>query len=112
MKEKKEYTDDLPGRMYTFFCSYADIGAPSFSKFARAAGYTLAELMSFRERKEFMRACEECSEIRRDYLIDQALAKKQDASMTKFILSSEFGMGEPREQDDGGRLEVHLEVIG
>ncbi len=112
MKEKSKYTDDLPGKMYTFFRSYVGIGAPSFSKFAREVGLTLAELMSFRERRTFMRACEECSEIRRDYLIDQALAKKQDASMTKFILSSEFGMGEPPVCDDGGRLEVHLEVIG
>ena len=64
------------------------------------------------QKKEFRRACEECSEIRRDYLIDSALGKKQDASMTKFILSAEYGMGEERESLGTEPLTVTVEVVG
>ena len=92
--KKAKYTSDLPRRLYTYFAGYSGMGAPSLSKFARESGVTHADLLRFREKYgEFRRACEECSEIRRDYLIDNALSKKQDASITKFILSAEFGMG-------------------
>lgn len=103
---------ELARKMYRYFISYTDVGAPSFSKFARSVGMTYAELMNLGENEEIKRACEECSEIRRDYLIDMALAKKQDASMTKFILTSEFGMGEHERSDGDGRLDLRLEVIG
>ena len=95
--------------MYTFFRSYSDIGAPSIAKFAGSIGATVAEVESFRGHREFERAYRECSEIRRDYLIDNALCKRFDASLTKFLLSTEYGMGE--DTGDGGALEVRLEVI-
>ena len=95
--------------MYTFFRSYSDVGAPSIAKFAGSIGATVAEVESFRQHSEFERAYRECSEIRRDYLIDNALCKRFDASLTKFLLSTEFRMGE--DTDDGGGLEVRVEVI-
>ena len=77
--------------MYLYFVGYQEsIGAPSFSKFARSIGITLEELKSFRRRREFDAAWRECSEIRRDYLIDMALSKRADASFTKFIYAIEY----------------------
>ena len=86
-KYKKEY-----GRMmYLYFTGYGEsVGAPSFSKFARSIGITLEDLKSFRKKREFDAAWRECSEIRRDYLIDMALSKRADASFTKFIYAIEY----------------------
>ena len=105
-----KYKPDLPKLLYTFFISYTDTGAPSFSKFARSIGATMEEIENFKKYGEFERAWRECSEIRRDYLIDSALARRHDPSFTKFLLSSEYGMGEKEHKDDGS-LEVKLEVI-
>ena len=73
--------------MYTFFCGFEGSEAPSFSKFARSIGVTLRELEGYRKHKQFDLAYQECSEIRRDYLIDRALIKRYDASFVKFLLS-------------------------
>ena len=103
----------MPRRLYTYFTGYSGMGAPSLSKFARELGITHADVLRFKEKYgEFRRACEECSEIRRDYLIDNALGKKQDASMTRFILSAEFGMGEDRDTTPQEPLSVTVEVLG
>ena len=76
--------------MYSFFISYDGVGAPpSFEKFARSIGTTLSVLLSFRKRAKFDAAYRECCEIRRDYLIDGALAKRFDSSFTKYLLDSE-----------------------
>ena len=110
-KNQLKYTVDLPRRLYTFFLSYQDTGAPSFSKFARSIGATLYDIEMFRRHGEFERAYQECSEIRRDYLIDNGLVKRFDSSFTKFILSSEYGMGDKDASVDK-ELNVTLEVIG
>lgn len=92
--------------MYSYFISYNEpIGAPSFSKFARRSSLTLEALTSFRKHKEFDAAWRECSEIRRDYLIDSALSKRMDASFTKFILS-DFESTEDAEEKIHFTLEV------
>ncbi len=106
-KAKKEYKSDLPRRMYGFFITYSDIGAPSFQKFAKSIGATTADIERFRQKKEFERAYRECCEIRRDYLIDHALCNKFDAGFTKFLLSSEGG-GKNAEEDR--ELVLKLEV--
>ena len=111
MRKRTKYDPTLPKRMYTYFSSYKDAGAPSFDKFARSVGLTLAELEELRGKKELERAYRECNEIRRDYLIDTALAKRADASVAKFLLTVEYGMGKEEEKDDAGRLEVTLEVV-
>ncbi len=101
----------MPRRLYTFFSCYSDKkSAPSFAKFARSVGATLEEIMEFRRHEEFERAYKECNEIRRDYLIDQALTKQFDPSLVKFLLTTEFGMGEKEEICDTG-LDVTLTVI-
>ena len=110
-RKKTKYTDDLPGRMYAFFRNYSDIGAPSFLKFAASVNITLADLESFREKDKFDRAYRECSEIRRDYLIDNGLTKRFDSSFTKFILNSEFRMGEEKISDEERNIQLTLEVI-
>ncbi len=108
---KKRYTSDLPKKLYTFFIGYSEtLGAPSFAKFARSIGATCQDIQRFRKYAEFERAYEECNEIRRDYLIDNALCKKFDSSLTKFLLSEEFGMGEKKSEEDR-ELELTLEVL-
>jgi hypothetical protein len=107
----KKYDDELPRRLYSFFLSYQDAGAPSISKFARSIGVTCADIESYRTHREFERAYNECNEIRRDYLIDNALSKRFDASLTKFILCAEFGMGEKKENDCDKNLDVTIEVL-
>ena len=112
MKKKAKYNGRLPHQLYTFFTSFSDVGAPSFGKFARSVGLTLADVERFRSHREFDRAYRECNEIRRDYLIDNALTKRFDSSLTKFLLSSEYGMGDAPADGDHGKLEVTLEVVG
>ena len=110
-KRQSKYTKDLPRKLYTFFLNYDGPGVPSFSKFARSIGVTLADIERYRRRGEFERAYQECSEIRRDYLIDNGLVKRFDSSFTKFLLSTEYGMGD-KDADTDRELTVTLEVIG
>ena len=99
------YSGDYPKRMYIFFKSYSDLsGAPSFVKFAESIGVTLADLERFRAHYEFDRSYRECSEIRRDYLIDNALTRRFDPSFVKFLLDNESC------SDEGENLSVRIEV--
>ena len=106
---KKGYAKDLPRRLYTFFVGYDDErSAPSLQKFARANGYTTEELLAFRRHSDFDRAIRECSEIRRDYLIDRGLTKRFDASFVKYLLDGEET--EEKSAEDSS-LAVTLEVL-
>ena len=109
---KKKYTCDLPRKMYTFFKNYSDAGAPSFMKFAISIGATLDDIERYRKHSEFDRAYRECSEIRRDYLIDNGLSRRSDPSFTKFILTSEFRLGDDGINDEERNVQLTLEVIG
>ena len=112
MKRKRQavYESDLPRRMYSYFSAFAESGAPSFSKFARLTGLTLEDIERFRSHKKFDRAYRECSEIRRDYLIDAGLTKRCDPSLVKYLLGAEFKMGEDI-PSDSGQLSIRLEVV-
>ena len=111
-KRQTRYTKDLPRKLYTFFLNYDSPGVPSFSKFARSIGITLEELEACRKHGEFERAYQECSEIRRDYLIDNGLVKRFDSSFTKFLLTTEYGMGDDKGADIDNEMKVTVEVIG
>ena len=111
-KNHSKYTNDLPRRIYTFFLNYDGPGAPSYSKFARSIGATLADVEGYRKHAKFESAYRECSEIRRDYLIDNGLVKRFDSSLTKFLLASEYGMGDDKDKEVDKELTVTLEVIG
>ncbi len=111
-KNSSKYASDLPRRLYTFFLGYDGPGAPSFSKFARSIGATLSDIERYRGHGEFERAYQECSEIRRDYLIDNGLVKRFDSSFTRFILNSEYGMGDAKVTDEDKEIKVTLEVVG
>jgi hypothetical protein len=88
--KKRRYRASLPREMYLYFVSFDEqVGAPSFSKFARKIGVSLGELEAMREHVHFDEAYRECSEIRRDYLIDRALTKRFDPSLVKYLLESE-----------------------
>lgn len=97
---------EMAGKMYRYFISYEDRGAPSFAKFARSVGVTVADLQSFRRRKRFEKAYRECQEIRRDYLIDRALDKRFDPSFVKFLIST----SDEKDDDQVGEVNFHLEV--
>ena len=97
--------------MYEFFRGYSEPGVPSFAKFAQSTGFTVDELSAFRAEAEFERSWRECAEIRKDLLIDAALIKRFDSSLTKFLLGAEFGLGGEDSTADN-RLEVTLEVLG
>ena len=87
---KGRYRRTLPREMYLYFTGFDEqAGAPSFSKFARRIGASLGELEEMRRHKKFDEAYRECSEIRRDYLIDRALTKRFDPSLVKYLLESE-----------------------
>ena len=111
-KNHSKYTKDLPRRVYAFFLNYDGPGAPSFSKFARSIGATLSDVERYRKHSEFDRAYRECDEIRRDCLIDGGLLKRFDSSFTKFVLTSEFSMGDGKGSDEDKDIRVTLEVIG
>ena len=110
-KRKKGFSSELPKKMYLYFLGYSDVGAPSFGKFARSIGITLLQLESFKKNGKFEKAWRECSEIRRDYLIDSALTKRHDSSFTKFLLQAEYGMDGPLPTDEESALAVTLEVL-
>ena len=105
MKKNKGYYRGIEKDMYLFFIGYDEMGAPSFSKFARRIGLTLAELESFRKKKLFNKAYAECSEISRDYLKDTALTKRHDPSFVKYLLDTEESPG------DTGDIKFTLEVV-
>lgn len=110
-RRKPRYEKDLPKRLYRFFLRCVSSGElPSLGKFARENRLTLEELKSFESRKEMARAVRECNEIRRDYLIDQALCKRADSSLVKFLLVAEYGMGEKSESGEDD-LSVTLTVV-
>lgn len=109
-RAKAKYTPDLPRKMYSYFTGYTGSGAPSFTAFAVAMGMTLADLNRLRSHRELDRSYAECNEIRRDYLINMALSKRNDPTFTRYLLGAEYRMGEDDEQEDR-RLEVTVEVI-
>ncbi len=111
MKTNK-YSKEMPRRMYTFFRDYNGDGVPSFSKFALSSGLTLEGLHEMRRHPKFDEAYRECLEIRRDRLIDAALSKRHDSSLTKFLLSAEYKMGEQTAPAGENGIELTLEVIG
>ncbi len=93
--------------MYTYFSTYDDArGAPSFSKFARLCGVTVKELSEYRRHRKFDSAWQECTEIRRDYLIDLAISKRADGSFVKFLLQEAEGCDKSDEA-----LELLLTVV-
>ncbi|GEM_PF-2471087 len=101
---------DLPKKMYTYFLHFDDAsGAPSFGKFAASVGLLPEDIEKFREKTKFDCAYRACNEIRRDYLIDRALCRRFDPSFVKFLLSTEFGMGEESQPDRD--LAVTFEVV-
>ena len=94
--------------MYHYFRSYDEkCGAPSFTKFATANGYTPEDLLSFRKHRAFELAYRAACEIRRDYLIDRALSRRFDPSFVKFLLGEEYG----EKEEEDSTLEVILTVL-
>ena len=109
MKKTRKYDKDLPRQLYTYFCgSVTENTIPSFSKFARSIGVTLASLDKYRKHSEFDRAWRDCIEIRRDYLTDCALTRRYDPSFVKFLLDFE-AEAELSEKDEGFALTVKVE---
>ena len=92
--------------MYRYFRGFTDTGAPSFQKFAASIGVLLEDLESWRRYSAFDRSYRECSEIRRDYLIDNALTRRMDPSFVKFLLCDDKEVGAADEE-----ISVKVEVV-
>ena len=108
--KRYQYKSDLPRKMYSYFTSFEGGGAPSFSGFAKSIGVTLKTLESFRKKAKFDEAYLECSEIRRDYLINSALCKRCDSTFAKFILCSEYKM-DAEKSDGADSFNISVKVI-
>ncbi len=105
-KQKVKYGSQMPRAMYCFFRNYAEDGVPSFRKFADSIGVTLEDIEEWRSHEKFNRAYRECSEIRRDYLIDNALCRRFDPSFVKYLLGIEYDDTANAEDELSVRLEV------
>ena len=71
------------------------IGIPSIVSFAREIGVSLGTVERWiREQEEFSSVFSECTERRKQLIIDAAFCKKIDPTFAKFYLSAEFGLGE------------------
>ncbi len=111
MKKGRKYEKDFPKLLYSAFLAMInDSVTPSFSKFARSIGVTVADLERWRKNKEFDRAWRECIEIRRDYLTDSALTRRYDPSFVKFLLSEDSMQNEERNAEENS-LCVSIKVI-
>lgn len=106
---KQSYNRGFARKMYDYFLGYGEnTGAPSFEKFARRVGCTAEDIERFRENATFERVYKECLEIRRDYLIDNALTKRFDPSFVKFLLAET----ETTQATKEDALRVTLQVLG
>ena len=107
MKEK-ERLKKIRRALIDYFANYSgQDGAPSLAKFRRGHGISYSDFEKLKCRRDFRDALKECSEFRRDYLIDCGLTKRFDASFVKFLLQSELECS-----DDGeDALAVSFEVI-
>ena len=108
-RKSVKYDKSYPSRLYHFFVTYQETSsAPSICKFARSIGATTEEVEGFRVHRRFDEAYRECSEIRRDYLIDQALTKRFDPSFVKYLLGEENTAPDDK---DSGDMHLTLEVV-
>jgi len=105
-KGRAKYRPEYPALMYRYFRGFDEQGAPSYLKFAESIGATREDIELWRRHKRFDRSYRECSEIRRDYLIDNALTRRFDPSFVKFLIGYEFGEDTSADGDVSVRLEV------
>ena len=97
MKEKINQKE-LKTRLIDYFANYNGTdGAPSLAKFCRGNGISYTEFERLKKKRGFADVLKECSEFRRDYLIDCGLTKRFDASFVKFVLQLESEIGSETE---------------
>jgi hypothetical protein len=91
----KEKLGDIRRALIDYFANYNGTdGAPSFAKFRRGHGLSYADFERLKKKRGFSDVLKECSEFRRDYLIDCGLTKRFDASFVKFVLQIEGESGD------------------
>ena len=91
----KEKLGDIRRALIDYFANYNGTdGAPSFAKFRRGHGLSYADFERLKKKRGFSDVLKECSEFRRDYLIDCGLTKRFDASFVKFVLQIESESGD------------------
>ena len=99
----KEKLGDIRRALIDYFANYNGTdGAPSFAKFRRGHGLSYADFERLKKKRGFSDVLKECSEFRRDYLIDCGLTKRFDASFVKFVLQIE---------DESGNVEIGTPII-
>ena len=82
---------ELKATLIDYFKNYNGTdGAPSIAKFCKEHGISYADFERLKKKRGFSDTLKECSEFRRDYLIDCGLTKRFDASFVKFVLQLEW----------------------
>ena len=83
-------------------------GLPTFELFAAKIGADMEELAAWqREHAEFARACSIAKSTQLGMLKTYGLLKQYDASLAKFLIASEHGVGE-RSAEQGARVEFAI----
>lgn len=93
---RKQYCDDIMAHFSKMRKNKKGslVGAPSFVSFAETLGVPISQIEKWRrEHVDFDKACEDACELLRQLLMDAALSGTVNVTAAKFILSSEFGMG-------------------
>lgn len=106
-KNHSKYTKDLPRKLYTFFLNYDGIGAPSFSKFARSIGITVAELEGYRRSNALLSLGYTAEEYER-YLSGEKMPKKAEKALrrVKKIKSAPLNAADLISQERTGKGEL------
>lgn len=106
--KRKERLDQLKAAMLGYFANYSSPdGAPSLAKFRREHGISYSEFEGLKKKDDFRDVLKECSEFRRDYLIDCGLTKRFDASFVKFVLQLE----DETEESESSVPVISFEVV-
>ena len=108
MKER-EYSSKYKRSMYEHFSRLITnekgevVGIPSIVSFAKEIGVSLGTVERWiQEHEELSEVYSECTERRKQLIIDAAFCKKIDPTFAKFYLSAEFGLGEKNEGEGEG----------
>lgn len=111
MKPTSRSRAALQEELLSYFRHYEGEGAPSFVKFATAHDMSPSDIEALRTHREFEGVYQTCREIRRDILIDNALCKRADSSLVRFLLTAEFHMGAENVSKEERQLSVLLTVV-
>lgn len=100
-------TNELAKKMLFYFETAGTPGSeykediPSFVRFARSEGIFTDDLLLYKEKNAFFsRIYTECEKIRTDRIIDGALHKRLDASVSRMLIAAYTGLSDKAAPED------------